>query len=158
VFDPSSHIAQTPYSMWMRDFTGNVNWLAVSPGPDPWFANTGAREAMVYPGERFGINGPIPCIRLKVQRNATQDLNLLDQAAKVLGKARVVNELTAAVPVGLWEDPPEGVKRLPPHEWTSAAFVRSMEPNLEQRKTLDPLWWEQVREFARTRAAEVARG
>ena len=62
---------------------GFVRWLAVSPGPHPFQAlSDGGTETLVYSGERFGLEEPIPSIRLKLQRNTIQDLDLLEEEAK----------------------------------------------------------------------------
>jgi len=63
---------------WLWGIDGYVHWLTVSPGEDPWFRFDGGGTALAYSGERFGAAGPIPSIRLKIQRNAVQDLTLLD--------------------------------------------------------------------------------
>ena len=55
-----------------------MRWQTTAPGKDPpWFEFGGGGETLVYPGERFGIAAPLPSVRLKVQRNAVQDLALL---------------------------------------------------------------------------------
>jgi hypothetical protein len=74
----SAKITEFPLQAWLWGIDGYVHWLTVSPGPDPWFRFDGGGTALVYSGERFGIDGPIPSIRLKIQRNAVQDLALLD--------------------------------------------------------------------------------
>ena len=40
---------------------------------------------MVYPGDRFGVAAPIASIRLKIQRNAVQDVTLLNELSKTQG-------------------------------------------------------------------------
>ena len=57
---------------------GYVRWLTTAPGKDPWFQFEGGGEALVYPGDRFGVEGPIASIRLKIERNAVQDVTLLN--------------------------------------------------------------------------------
>jgi hypothetical protein len=76
--EPSSHMALAVVRPWMQHVAGFVRWLVTSPSLDPWFHSNGETEALVYPGERFGIEGPIPSIRLKLQRNAVQEISLLD--------------------------------------------------------------------------------
>ncbi len=58
---------------------GFVRWLTGGSVPDPWFEFQGGGETMVYPGDRFGIAAPIASIRLKIQRNAVQDVTLLNE-------------------------------------------------------------------------------
>jgi len=77
--EPSSHITLQVLRPWMWGIDGFVHWLATAPGPDPWFAFQGGGETLIYPGDRFGIGGPLPSIRLKLQRNAVQDLTLLNE-------------------------------------------------------------------------------
>ena len=62
----------------MQRVQGFVRWLVTSPDPDPWFHSKEETEALVYSGDRFGIAGPIPSIRLKLQRNAVQEITLLN--------------------------------------------------------------------------------
>ncbi len=148
VTDPSADIIQYVYKTWIRDFHGNVNWLTTGVGDDPWFASDGARTGMMYPGERFGVAGPIPCVRLKVQRNAVQDLNLLQLAAESIGKERIKSELIPTIPIRLWREPPEAVRTLPPHEWTIKAVRGPIEPDQIHHQSIDPLWWQPVRDYA----------
>jgi hypothetical protein len=56
--------------------------MATDPGPDPWFQFEGGGETLVYSGDRFGIEEPIPSVRLKLQRNAVQDITLLNEFRK----------------------------------------------------------------------------
>ena len=81
VAKPSSYIALDVARAWIQGVDGFVRWLTTSPGPDPWFHFAGGEEALVYPGDRFGIDGPIPSIRLKLERNAVQDVALLNSLA-----------------------------------------------------------------------------
>lgn len=156
--DASGDMAQVPYKIWMRDFTGNTLWNTTAVGKDPWFASDGGRAASLYPGERFGIAGPIACVRLKILRNAMQDVNLLDLAARRIGKARIQADLIPSIPVELWHETPEGVRTLPPCEWTMSTVKRPFEPGEARQQRLHPLWWEPVRQYARRHAAEVPRG
>ena len=83
VQDVSSSMATDPLRAWIFGVDGFVRWLAVSPGPTPFQAlSNGGTETLAYSGERFGIEGPIPSIRLKLQRNTVQDLDLLNEEAK----------------------------------------------------------------------------
>jgi hypothetical protein len=153
--DATADMAQVPYKIWIRDFTGNVLWLTTGLGKDPWFASDGGPTALLYPGERFGVAGPIPCVRMKILRNAVQDVNLLDSAAKRIGKDRIKADLVPTIPVELWHEPTEGVRRLPPCEWTGSTLQRPFEPDQAKLQKLDPLWWEPVRKYAHQHAGEV---
>ena len=74
--------------------------------------------------DRFGIAGPIPSARLKLKRNATQDINLIDAAAKAAGKLEQVRtRLSEMVPIRTWEKPPRAVVELPPEEWNGLEIV-----------------------------------
>ena len=75
---PSSHMALNVLRTWIWGVDGYVHWLSVAPGPDPWFAYDGGGTALIYPGERFGLNAPIPSVRLKLERNSVQDVTLLN--------------------------------------------------------------------------------
>jgi len=77
VLHSASSIAVDPLRAWSLGVDGFVRWLTVSPGADPWFKFEGGTETLVYSGERFGIESPIPSIRLKLQRNCLQDIALL---------------------------------------------------------------------------------
>src|SRR3989442_15840244 len=77
VTQPASTITQFPIEGWMWGVGGFVHWLTVGAGSDPWFHLDGGGTALVYSGDRFGVAGPIPSVRLKIQRNAVQELALL---------------------------------------------------------------------------------
>ena len=79
VTDPSSHVTRDVLSPWMRGIDGFVHWMATAPGPDPWFNFEGGGETLIYPGDRFGIGAPLASVRLKLQRNAVQDVTLLNE-------------------------------------------------------------------------------
>ena len=80
---------------WKWEVDGYCRWLTTSPGEDPWFNFNGGGEAMVYSGERFGLEKPIPSIRLKLERNVIQDVAVLKIAdAKI--KAAACQGLAAA--------------------------------------------------------------
>ncbi len=145
---------------WGRDFDGNCIWLTTSPGPDPWLASNGAATGLVYPGVKFGVDGPIASVRMKVLRNAVQDANLL-QACVETGrdKAALVDDLMADVPMELWwKSRPAAMDDLPPMEWGASNLKRPSEPDQQRWPALDPLWWQNVRDHAHTLAKEVLRG
>lgn len=147
----SSAILRYAYETWGRSLDGYCAWLATNPGPDPWFNCTGANTGCIYPGDRFGIKGPIPSIRLKVQRNGIQDIDLLDQAVKATGTADAVRgELAQMIPLRLWTKPPRAALELPPEDWTSQNLREEHEPEYEEKAKLDPAWWQ----FVRNRALE----
>ncbi len=146
---PSSALLEHVWRMWARGVGGHCEWLTVIPGPDPWFACTGAETGMIYPGERFGIAGPIPSVRLKLQRNAVQDIDLIDAAAKAAGRAEQVRQtLSEKVPVTLWEKPPPIVLQQPPEAWDSINLSATQDDNMAKHAGLDPLWWAPIRRAA----------
>ena len=73
-WEPVIRIAEYPVQAWKWEVDGYCRWLTTSPGEDPWFNFNGGGEAMVYSGERFGLEKPIPSIRLKLERNIIQDV------------------------------------------------------------------------------------
>src|ERR1019366_6438101 len=82
VTEPSSHITLQVLRPWLWGIDGFVHWQTTAPGADPWFQFEGGSEALVYSGDRFGIATPIPSIRLKIQRNAVQEITLLNEYRK----------------------------------------------------------------------------
>ena len=128
---------------------GFCAWLTVSPGKDPWFACDGAATVSMYPGERFGIPGPIPSIRLKVQRNGIQDVDLIDQAARQAGRLEETRgEITGSVPITLWEKPPSAALELPPEDWDNHNLATEIEPGTLPIEEIDPMWWAAIRDVA----------
>ena len=103
---------------------------------------------MLYPGDRFGIAGPIPSARLKIQRNAVQDvslLNALSGSAERLETLRTA--LAAEAGLGLWEPPPPIVTDQPPEVWDSTNLPGPDE-TMNAHVALDPLWWAPIRDAA----------
>lgn len=142
----SSAILRYAYETWGRSLDGYCAWLTTNPGPDPWFNCTGANTGCIYPGDRFGIKGPIPSIRLKIQRNGIQDLDLLDHALKSTGTIKTARDkLAQMIPLRLWTKPPRTALELPPEDWTSQNLREEHEPEHEEKAKLDPAWWQLVR-------------
>jgi hypothetical protein len=156
--EASSGIIQAVYRAWFRDFKGFCRWLTTRIGPDPWMANDGMPTGMFHPGTRFGVAGPIASIRLKLERNAVQDVNLLEMIAAQRGKQKVRDDLTPKIPIRLWEPKPKGAVELPSWEWTAKNLQREIEPSEQKLEPLDPLWWQAVRDYAIAGAQEVYRG
>jgi hypothetical protein len=69
-----------------------VPWLTV--GGDENFEKP-EPTAILYPGKRFGINGPVASLRLKVWRDAAQDVEALAELGKRNGWNR--EQLAAAL-------------------------------------------------------------
>lgn len=52
---------------------------------------------LVYPGEFLGIDGPVPCIRLKALRRGSQDYEYMRLLAQKTGDPRAVDEIVSGV-------------------------------------------------------------
>jgi hypothetical protein len=151
VQDVSTSIAFDPLRSWILGVDGFVRWLAVDPGNNPFQAlSDGGTETLVYPGERFGLDGPIPSIRLKLQRNTIQDLDLLEMEAKRGSrdsiKAQVVR-LFDNTNLAQWSHSP-----LPPPagqavDWTNADIGDALKPYDAQFPPPQPDAWQRVHDF-----------
>ena len=142
----SSALLEHVLRTWARGIDGHVEWLTVSPGPDPWFNCDGAETGMIYPGDRFGLAGPVPSARLKLQRNALQDIDLIDARAKAAGRIDPVRaELAEVAGIALWELPPAVVRELPPEQWDSRNLSGGQDENMAQHAALDARWWADLR-------------
>ena len=83
---------------------------------------------------------------MKLQRNAVQDVDLIDARARSAGRLEAVREeLTRRLPVTLWEEPPPVVRELPPEDWDSRNLTASQDDNMAAHADLDALWWVPVR-------------
>ena len=145
----SSSLLEQVWRAWARGISGHCYWNAFSSGPDPWFASDGNATQLFYPGDRFGIPGPIPSARLKLQRNAVQDIDLLASRPPDV-KARLIK----TAPVWLWQEPPPAVKELPPEEWDSRNLSGSQDDLMAETQDADAAdrpgslgaaWWRAVR-------------
>lgn len=131
---------------WLWRASGYVHWLAVSPGNDPWFQFTGGETALVYPGTRFGIEEPIPSIRLKVQRNCVQDLNLLEAAGSRLDRAEVTKQFNSTRPDDWWtRNSP--LLRTTPQDWNNADIGDALAGQRKVTQPSDAAAWQRVRTY-----------
>jgi len=149
-FEPSIMIVDYPLRAWMWKVDGYVRWLSISPGSDPWFAFEGGGTCQVYSGERFGIEEPIPSIRLKLERNAVQDVALLEMVAERIGADAArdrVAKLAGAKPADWWQPAP-ALRGTPPWTWSNATFKDFTKPPVIERNKLDGRFWLNVRNFA----------
>lgn len=137
---PGAALLEHVLRTWARGLAGHCEWLTIAPGEDPWFACDGAATGMIYPGDRFGIAGPLPSVRLKLQRNGVQDVDLI-------GRWRQ-DELAAAAGVTLWERPPRVVRERPPEEWDSRNLAGGPDEKMAAAAPLDARWWAPVRSAA----------
>lgn len=119
-----------------------------SPGRDPWMNSDGGSLALVYPGERFGIKGPIPSIRLKVQRNAAQDIALLKDRDRV----EVARRFNGTTPDEWWTPRPP-IANGQPQEWTNSDIDDAPSPNRRKFERVDIDAWQRVHDYV----MEVAR-
>lgn len=144
--EASAALLEAVLRAWARGLGGHCRWLTTAPGDDPWFACTGCETALLYPGERFGVAGPIPSARLKLQRNALQDLALIDARARRRGRLeRVRAQLAEEAGVRLWSDPPPAARELPPDQWDSRNLAGSQDDRMAEHARLAPLWWVPIR-------------
>lgn len=147
----SSQITLNPLKAWMWGIDGYVHWLAVSPGPDPWFRSDGGTTALVYPGDRFGIEGPIPSVRLKLQRNAVAAIALLDSFRSRVPletlKREAARRYNGTEPKDWWTPRPPLADR-PPWEWSNADIDEAPRPNRRFFQNLDADAFHRVRQYA----------
>ncbi len=151
---PSAEITGLALRTFLWGIHGFVHWLTVSAGRDPWFQFDGGGTALVYPGEKFGIEAPIPSVRLKLQRNALQDLAL----AKSLGglEAEISQRFNESKPEDWWTPRPERADRAP-EEWTNNEIDDALAPAESRRKKADAASWYRVREAVMRKAEEKSR-
>ena len=130
VMQNAAAITEFPLRAWLWGVNGYVHWLTVAPGNDPWFHFDGGGTVLVYSGDRFGIESPIPSIRLKIQRNCLQDLAVLDtfknrQPLESLraGAARRFNDSV----LDDWWNPRPAIADIPSDQWQGSAIDAAME-------------------------------
>jgi len=79
-----------PLMTWMRGVDGFLPWLSLGWGAEPLTAPPqNGRTTLMYPGARFGLDGPVVSQRLKVLRNAMQTIERFDVAAGRAGRETV---------------------------------------------------------------------
>jgi len=146
---PSSAILENPLRAWMWNLDGYIHWLTVSPSADPWFNSEGEETCLAYSGERFGIDGPIPSIRLKIQRNFAQDVALLKMLETRQSGEALREEVSRRINGSRlkdWWTPRPALADLPPEDWSNNSIEGGIEPYLHVFKNWDPQYWEAVRE------------
>ncbi len=147
----SSNITLNPLKAWIWGIDGYVHWLAVSPGPDPWFRSDGGTTALVYPGDRFGVEGPIPSVRLKLQRNAVAAITLLDSFREKVPlealKREAARRYNGTEPKDWWTPRPPLADR-PPWEWSNTDIDEAPRPNRRFFENLDADAFHRVRQYA----------
>jgi len=158
VTQAAAKITEFPLQAWLWGIDGYVHWLTVSAGADPWFRFDGGGTALVYSGERFGIEGPIPSVRLKVQRNAVQDLALLDsfQTRRPVAelRAEAARRFNGSKPEDWWNPRPAIADR-PPIEWTNEELDAASAGTRNMLRGTRPDAWENVHAFVMQLAEEL---
>lgn len=150
VDQPASHITTDPLRLWILGIDGFVRWQTVDPGPDPWFKFQGGGETLVYSGDRFGIDRPLPSVRLKLQRNALQDLALLDEIQRKRQSTPIRAEVAKrfnGTTKDDWHAPRPKLADSNPVEWTNTDIDEAMlkDPRFDQK--LDAAAWERVHAY-----------
>lgn len=145
---------------WMLGAGGWVHWLATSPGRDPWFHFTGGATGLVYPGERFGIEQPIPGIRLKLQRNVLQDLALAQKLSEKTSidviKAGIATHYNHSTPSDWWMNRPPMADR-PVLELNNADFgPETMKIALRMTLDIGAGNWQPAHDYILQLASEIA--
>lgn len=162
VWETSSAITFDPLRAWILGVDGFVRWLAVSPGPDPWHSlKDGGTETLVYSGDRFGLAGPVPSIRLKLQRNAVQDLDLLEIEAKQGSRAAIqeqVVHLFDNTKVSQWRHAPSPPPPGTPLDWNNTDLGDAIKPYDAQFPKLQPDDWQRVHDFAMEQSKTLREG
>ncbi len=160
VTQPASTITQFALEGWIRGVGGFVHWLTVGAGNDPWFHFDGGGTTLVYAGDRFGIAGPIPSVRLKIQRNAVEQLALLASFSKRKPgiateelKAEAARLYNHTKPSDWWNARPAFADQ-PTYEWSGTSLDEAAKPALAHLEHIDPDAWERVRQYAMRLGAE----
>ncbi len=153
VSQASASVTLNPLRAWLLGVDGYVHWLAVSPGSDPWFRFDGGGTALVYPGARFGLEEPIPSVRLKLQRNALQDIALLQGLHAA--KDEVAQRFNGTSEADWWTPRPK-LADTPPENWSNADIDEASPQDPRFYQDLDAAAWDRVRQYA-LKLAEEAR-
>ncbi len=158
VFENSAASTFEPLRCWMWGIDGFVRWLTTSAGGDPWFRFGGGETVLVYPGERFGLEAPIASLRLKIQRNAVQDLTLLNS----LGNGKPVESLKAEAARRYngssprdWWPPRPAAADMPADEMTNNSIAENATAIKALYERVNAGSWSAVRSWILELASEV---
>lgn len=139
----ASSIAIDPMRAWIAGVDGFVRWLTVSPGRDPWFNLQGGSETLIYPGEFFGIERPLPSIRLKLQRNCLQDIALLH--ARELNNGDMLRRAAVKTfngsELASWRNKNPTLPKGEVTSWNNADIDDALKPYEAQFRTVKPAAW-----------------
>jgi hypothetical protein len=150
VDQPASQMAVDALRAWILGVDGFVRWQTVMPGADPWFRSGGGGENIVYPGERFGVEGPLASVRLKLQRNVLQDLALLDslKSGTPLATLRAAAaERFNGTKIEDWRAPRPKLADTDPLDWSNLSIGQAIPKDPRFGEKLDALAWERVRQY-----------
>jgi hypothetical protein len=157
VTEASSQITVDVLRPWLWGIDGFVRWQTVEPGSDPWFQFEGGGEALVYPGDRFGIDAPIPSIRLKLERDAVRDVTMLNEfrtRRSIDGlrseAARQFNGTTLAE----WRTPRPALADRNPEDVSNADYEEAL-PKSRKFTDLDAGAWQRVHAYVMELAEEA---
>jgi hypothetical protein len=154
----SAEITLNPLRSWISGVDGFVRWQTVDPGTDPWFHLNGGDLTLVYSGERFNIAGPIPSIRLKLQRNCLQDLALLN-ALSAHGSRKSLEEDVVRrfnqTQIADWSNANAKLPEKPILDWNNADFSDALKPFEARFANLKPDAWLHVRDLILDRAGRM---
>ncbi|MBA3974614.1 MAG: hypothetical protein C0504_10405 [Candidatus Solibacter sp.] len=154
---PASHITLDLLRPWMLGVDGFVRWQTVLPGPDPWFNFSGGGETLVYPGGRFGIDAPLASVRLKLQRNAMQDLALLDSYKTTVPpatlRAEAAKRYNATAPAD-WRPARPKLADSDPLTWDNVTIGEALPPDPRFEAGVDAAAWDRVRGYVISLAKE----
>lgn len=158
VTQPAQASIYNPLRAWMWGADGYVLWLVTGSGADPWFRFNGGAETLVYPGAKFGLERPVPSLRLKIERNVLQDLALLKALEPKIGREKLRAEIARLAnghrPEDWWTTPRPPLADLPPEEWTNPAIGEAARPMERPYQGLAPDWWMEVRQWIYRTARE----
>jgi hypothetical protein len=157
VTQPSTKITESALRTWLYGVDGWVHWQTVDPGSDPWYHFGGGAGALVYPGARFGIDAPIPSVRLKLQRNCVQDLALLEDFRSRFPIDQLRKEVTRLYDgssPGDWWTPRPKLADVPPHEWSNSSLDEATNERRPYERKVDSPAWHRVRQYILGLAAE----
>lgn len=154
---PSARITELPLRAWLWGIDGFVHWQTVAAGADPWFDFDGGGTALVYPGDRFGIAGPIPSIRLKLQRTALQDLALLNafsgRSSPNELRSRAAELFNGSKPKDWWNARPAMADQ-PPDEWIGSSIDAAVKKTREMSERIEPDAWQRIHDYVMSMARE----
>lgn len=149
---PSSDILEMPARAYFAGYEGYVRWLVTGGGDDPWNTSDGGGELLYYPGGARGFRKPLPCIRLKLERNGLQDVALLKAVGtRAGGHAAFAKKLLATAkltPDCFWA-PDAALVKKPVIEWNNPDIGEHCAKGFGVNPELNwKAWWQAVRAAA----------